>query len=91
MKYKINRPYTLLGNCLTAKRKSAGMTQLDVSKKLGYSSPQFISNFERGIAAPPFKKLVILSRLYGFDAEKAVRLVMRAKTNFMINQIKSNK
>lgn len=91
MKYKINRPYTQLGDCLATKRKSSGMTQLEVSKKLGYSSSQFISNFERGIAAPPLKKLVTLSGLYGFDAEKAVRLVMRAKTNFMINQIKSHK
>lgn len=41
-------------------REKAGLTQADLSTKLGYSTPQFISNIERGQArlpVPKFKKL----------------------------------
>jgi transcriptional regulator with XRE-family HTH domain len=63
-KYKLARPYTEFGNFLANSRDSAGLTQRQVSLKLGYSSAQFISNFERGIATPPIKKAKVLCGLY---------------------------
>lgn len=48
------------GQIIKAAREAKGYTQAEVSKKLGFTTPQFVSNWERNIAkAPPsaFKKL----------------------------------
>ena len=37
-------------------RKKAGLSQLEVSKRLGYGSAQFVSNWERGLASPPIRR-----------------------------------
>jgi transcriptional regulator with XRE-family HTH domain len=45
-------------------REKAGYSQTQVSAKLGYTSPQFISNWERGLSHPPVKSLNKLAKLY---------------------------
>lgn len=50
-------------------REAKGLSQAEVAKHLGYTSPQFISNWERGTAAPPAKILFQLSRLYNVNSE----------------------
>ncbi|MCB0378100.1 MAG: helix-turn-helix transcriptional regulator [Bdellovibrionales bacterium] len=49
---------------LREQREAAGLSQKEVATKLGYSSAQFISNWERGISAPPVKILRKLAKLY---------------------------
>lgn len=69
--------FVALGEHLQAKRKQAGLSQGDVASKLGYGSPQFVSNFERGLCAPPLPKLKALVQLYDMDGEQVLRLMMR--------------
>ena len=57
-----------LGEILKTLREKAGLTQRDVSDTLGYSTPQFISNNERGISAPPLRDIPKLARLYNTDS-----------------------
>lgn len=45
-------------------RESQNLTQAEVSRALGYTTPQFVSNQERGFALPPLKALPILADLY---------------------------
>ncbi|MBO9667694.1 MAG: helix-turn-helix transcriptional regulator [Bdellovibrio sp.] len=52
-----------LGTLLKEHRLKAGMTQQDLANKFGYSTAQFISNWERGISQPPMETLVQLSVL----------------------------
>lgn len=54
-----------LGVYLRKLRKRAGLSQVEVSQKLGYRSNQFISNWERGLSYPPMKVLSGLALLYG--------------------------
>lgn len=54
---------------IKTKRLEAGLSQKDVSDNFGYSTPQFISNWERGISAPPMKTLKKLAQLYKTPAE----------------------
>lgn len=68
-KHKIKRNYKKLGMFLAKKRKNAGITQRQVTDALGYSSAQFCSNFERGIAAPPLKKMKTYSKLLKFKKD----------------------
>lgn len=65
--YKLPRNFTLLGAFLQRSRYRTGLTQREVSLRLGYSSARFISNFERGISRPPVKKLRVLTKLYRLD------------------------
>jgi len=46
-------------------RIEAGLSQWDVAKELGYGTPQFISNIERGISTIPMDKLTDISKLFG--------------------------
>lgn len=55
---------------LKDKRVEAGLTQSEVAKKLGYSSPQFISNWERGLANPPVFILRDLTKMYKVPTEE---------------------
>ncbi len=59
-------------------RIDAGLSQLDVSKKLGYSSPQFISNIERGLALPPTKILKPLAKICKVNFEDLKQLKLKA-------------
>lgn len=69
--------FSVLGEFLQARRIKMGLSQGDVAKKLGYSSPQFISNFERGLCAPPLNKLKLLQQLYGLSGEELLKLMMK--------------
>lgn len=58
-----------LGIYLKVKRVEAELSQNEVAKVLGYKSAQFISNWERGISAPPVKVLPVLCKMYKVDPE----------------------
>lgn len=56
--------HRLIGRFLKLARESADLTQHDVAHALAYSSPQFISNWERGVSLPPLEVLPKLSEIY---------------------------
>lgn len=64
-----------LGNFLREKREARGITQAEVASVLGCKS-QFISNWERGAAAPPWPMLRAVVRLYKVDGREIVRLLV---------------
>jgi transcriptional regulator with XRE-family HTH domain len=64
-----------LASFLKEKRVSAGLTQSQVAEKLGYSSPQFISNWERGLANPPVFILRDLTKMYKVPADQMFELL----------------
>jgi transcriptional regulator with XRE-family HTH domain len=53
-----------LADYLKKSRENVGLSQTFVSSKLGYSSPQFVSNWERGLSHPPLKSLKKIAKLY---------------------------
>lgn len=57
-------------------RERAGLTQKEVSDALGYTTPQFISNVERGRCRFPVEKLSKLKRLYRLSADQVLDMVM---------------
>lgn len=61
---------------LKEKRVSSGLSQARVGELLGYSSPQFVSNWERGKCSPPTKSLNKLIKIYDIDAEEFIQLVL---------------
>lgn len=58
-----------LASYLKQKRMGAGLSQGEVAEKLGYTTAQFVSNWERGIAKPPLVALAKLTKLYSLSVD----------------------
>ena len=50
-------------------REKSGLTQRDIAMKLKYTTPQFISNWERGLSRPPIKDIKTIAKAYKVDAD----------------------
>lgn len=72
---------TELSAVLKSRRTASGLTQNDVAKKLGYSSPQFVSNWERGLSCPPVSAISRLSGLYKVSEKELFELILEATVN----------
>ena len=80
-----------LGEYLQQKRKERGLSQGHVSRVLGYSSPQFISNMERGLCCPPFSALKQMAELYEIDSEEITSTLIRFQSEFLAKAFPSGK
>ena len=67
------------GEYLKDMRKIAGVTQGQIAKELGYTSPQFISNYERGLCYPPENNLKQIADIIKLDFEKLVANFISSK------------
>jgi transcriptional regulator with XRE-family HTH domain len=72
-----------LGTYLKDVREQASMTQADVSSRLGYTSPQFISNIERGISVVPLKTLARMVSLYKVNPEAVVKIILESQRKLL--------
>ena len=72
-----------LGVFLKDVREDANLTQADVSHKLGYTSPQFISNIERGISVAPLKTLSRMVTLYKANSETVVKIILESQRKLL--------
>lgn len=61
------------------KRISAGLSQKQVAQKLGYTTPQFVSNWERAKSHPPAESFRILSSLYKVSFELIVEMFLNSQ------------
>ncbi|MGE0763540.1 MAG: helix-turn-helix domain-containing protein [Bdellovibrionales bacterium] len=66
--------FARIGDFFREKRIDAGLTQADVANALGLSTGQFISNWERGVSAPPMDYLPKLVKLYKMNKSQLVAL-----------------
>lgn len=67
-----------LGPFLHKHRLAAGYTQMAVAAELGYTTPQFISNWERGVSSPPLNVLAKICEIYGVSEENLFDLVVQS-------------
>jgi transcriptional regulator with XRE-family HTH domain len=78
---------------LKQSREKSGLTQLEVSQILGYSTPQFVSNWERGRSYPPIKTLKTISKLYKINPdhlfEKIVEFGIEQTREALLREYKS--
>ena len=83
--------FSKLAAALKKLRLARGLSQTEVAKKLGYSSPQFISNWERGLASPPVKVLKRLAALYETDSNQLFNMVVKAAESRMRAEFEKSK
>jgi transcriptional regulator with XRE-family HTH domain len=66
-----------LGSFIKRNRMARGLSQAELSLNLGYMSPQFISDWERGISSPPIKKLPELASLLKVKVDIIFNLLVK--------------
>jgi transcriptional regulator with XRE-family HTH domain len=67
----------IIGRFLKEARIEAGLTQGHVAKSLAYSTAQFVSNWERGLALPPLDVLPRLAKLLSIPPREMIETVHR--------------
>ena len=72
-------------------RVKAGMSQIEVAKELGYSTSQFISNWERELAAPPVKVLKKISKMYSVSGERLLDMLVSQNEENLRKQYRQTK
>ena len=78
-----------LGVFLRKKRESIGITQKELSQKLGLGTCQFISNIERGISEIPFGRIGVYAEALSLDTKeltKMIEQVLKKKIETKTNQ-----
>jgi transcriptional regulator with XRE-family HTH domain len=60
------------GKYLAKLRADAGLTQADLAERLGYSTAQFVSNWERGVSGPPDHIVSDLAEIFGCNRKDLV-------------------
>lgn len=73
-----NKRIDVLAKFLKEKRLAVGLSQRDVADKLGYSTPQFISNWERGVSIPPISVLKKLGEFYKVSSEELFNIILKS-------------
>ena len=79
-----------LGSYLKKKRIEAKVTQAEVANVLGYSTAQFISNFERGLCSPPLKHLKKIVKMYNIPPDEVIEIIMDEQKKLLVKWL-SNK
>jgi len=64
------------GSYLKTARESRNITQSELAKKLGYTTSQFISNWERGLCDPPFDAIPEISHFLGLSKRDIVNVIL---------------
>lgn len=70
-----------LGTYLKDKRLKKGFSQADFATRLGYASPQFVSDWERGVSSPPMKKLPEIASELNVKIDVLFDLLVELATN----------
>ena len=67
----------IIGRFLKSAREATGLTQGEVARQLSYSTAQFVSNWERGLAMPPLNALPKLARILSIAPRQMIETLHR--------------
>ncbi len=76
-----------LSQFLKEKRQELGLSQLEVARQLGYSSAQFVSNWERNLVAPPIDTLAVLIDLYKLQPGVVIQKIVEDTKDYLEKQL----
>ena len=65
-----------ISQLLQRARIKENLSQAEVAKYLGYTSPQFISNMERGLSDLPVDKINPLCKLLGISKDEVIKAML---------------
>ena len=62
------------GRKITVLRKTAGLSVADLQKIFGFTTPQAIYKWQRGVALPTIDNLVVLANIFGVSMDEIIVL-----------------
>ncbi|WP_413291143.1 helix-turn-helix domain-containing protein [Bdellovibrio sp. HCB337] len=83
-----NKTVSKLSVFLREKRMRADLSQAKVARILGYSTAQFVSNWERGISEPPLETLKVLAKLYSVSVDEMFEVVLKSTIQKVTEDLK---
>ena len=89
LQYEIALRKRLLGQPLRDLRIKNDLTQNYVAETLGYTSAQFVSNWERGQSSPPVNVIGTLAKLYKVAPAELIRIFFRFQEECLKHQQKT--
>jgi transcriptional regulator with XRE-family HTH domain len=78
----------MIGMVIRRAREKRQMSQKELSERLGLTSSQFISNIERGLAAPPIHFFPVLHKLLGLSEEEFVEALVTRYRRRCLDELK---
>ena len=69
----------LLGQLFRGARIKRNLTQAELAKQFNYTSPQFCSNWERGLVVPPTNILPKLCKLLKVDTKEVTTILLKKR------------
>jgi transcriptional regulator with XRE-family HTH domain len=76
------------GKYLRQKREDVNLSQGEVARKLDYSTAQFVSNWERGLAAPPADKMKRLVTLLEIPEDEIIDMLSSLSVRYWTHKIR---
>jgi transcriptional regulator with XRE-family HTH domain len=76
------------GVFLANARTETGISQLQLARDLGYTSPQYVSNWERGICGPPLDKLFDLSKILKISPQTLMNMILTETEDYLRNELR---
>ncbi len=80
-----------IGSIIKEYRVKQKMTQMDLAKKLGYDTCQFVSLFERGLSKVPHETIGRLVRLLSLPEKKIAELLVKDYELELLKKLKFGK
>ncbi len=78
-----------LSKFLKEHREKSGLTQSELADKLGYTNAQFVSNWERGLSAPPPKTISELVQILDLNQNALMKIILDDQKEFWQKQLQS--
>ena len=75
----MNHFFIEIGLYFKDERLAFGLSQDKLAKRLGYTTPQFISNWERGLCAPPIKMINEMCLIFKINKIEVLGVMNRAQ------------
>ncbi len=72
-------------------RVGTGFSQAELSGKLGYTSPQIVSNWERGMCGAPLDKLFELSNILKLNKNEFLEMLLNEQKQMLKLKIQGKK
>ena len=86
-----NERFTSLAKLFRSAREDASLSQGELAKKLKFSSPQIVSNWERGLCAPPMNKLAELSEILNVAPNDVMSIILEETSKRLEGHFKGKK
>lgn len=75
--------FSRIGGYLRDCRVKAGLTQTQAAERLGLSSGQFVSNWERGVSMPPMDYLPQIVKLYRLSKSELIAIYTEEQERYI--------